>query len=157
MQERQLNNVELIDLAEDIFLRHAVHAERAKALLSLSMDLKFGVVWRTNLYSNTAAVKLHDFLRQKNHDLELIMSMTNEFVYRSGLNFQTQETNAPNVITSLARSLTWPSRSQAQPKEVINLTAKMEDYRTVLQSEPWALFLYLSSMSSVIHRLQAVK
>lgn len=156
MLERQLNNVGLIDLAEDIFLRHAVHAERAKALLSLAMDLKFGVVWRTNLYSNAAAVKLHDFLRQKNHDLELIMSMTNEFVYRSNLNFQSHDV-APEIVASLARSLTWPSKSLAQPQEVAKLTASLDDYRKVLQSEPWALFLYLASMSSVIHKLQVVK
>jgi len=157
MQERQLSNVELIDLAEDIFLRHAVHSERAKALLSLAMDLKFGVVWRTNLHSNAAAIKLHDYLRQKSHDTELVMSMTNEFVFRSGINFQSREELSPGVISRLAASLTWPAASQAQPAEVVKLTAKADDYFKVLRSEPWALFLYLSSMSSVIHKLQVMK
>lgn len=151
MREFSLSNAEMITLAEQIAVRQAVHQDRVSKMLNLAVFAQFEVVWRTNLFSHDAAGRLWTAMASRGHDTEVVLAMASEFVFRAGL--QEGVVEDTRWVNALAKSLSWPKTAEGIPSEIRNLTDSSEKYKSVLQRNYWAVFLYLLSMSDACKSL----
>lgn len=149
---------ELIQVCEDIVVRYVNHSERKALLLSMAQFVKYRVTWRNVLYSDVAAGGLWDTIRtETNADVsELIMSMAGEMYFRLSPT-RVGASSLDQLYPRLADSLGWPKMAGGLNKEVTEFVASAATYDQVLRDNPWAMFLYLLSMSNIVNRLIAMQ
>jgi hypothetical protein len=149
MLEKVQYNADLIVLAEQVLLRQAVTQERALQCMNLAFAARFRINWRAVLTSVESVGRLWDTLREFDIDYDQLMSMTDEFMFRtSSLNiFTNSPHNSNTVLLDIVRSLTWTSSSKSIPPEVVSFTGKEEQYLTALRTNAWVVFMYLVYMS----------
>jgi len=145
MPERLSSN-ELIALAEEVVLRQVTVPEKIAPMMTLGLHVRSGINWRTVLHSSASAQKVWIRLEALTIDMERVLAMTSEFKVRAGDIDRA-------LYESIDSSLSWSAVSEALPPEVKRLTAEKGKYQKVLEDNPWVLFLYLLSMSSVVQRL----
>lgn len=136
---------------EDIAGRHCVGVDRIDQFASLALFLKFRVNWRTLLHSDNSSRGLWNQTEIEFGDMDMIFSMTNEFMFRNDLNRNT------SLWNQLANSLAWSMVATGIPDEERTFSKDVKSYMETLSKNPWAGFLYLLSMSDFTRKIIAAK
>lgn len=141
---------DLIQVCEDIVMRHATQLEITGELLALGMHVKSATSWRAVAFSGAAASRMWDQSVIVAGSAELLTQLANEFVFRT--------TGFPmtTVYSDLANSLCWGKAADGTDPELAAMTGSDRDYEATLRKNPWLAFLYLLSMSDIIRRLTAL-
>lgn len=151
----------MVNVCQDIALRFVNHKPRQAIVLSIAHFVKYQTRWRQVMYSEDAAQGLWDAIRGTLGEdaLDLVISMTGEMVFRLAddiepANAQSREND--DFYPLLAKSLSWMKNSNAVDVTNKNFTADTATYRKTFENNPWALFLYLLSMSDAVRIINAM-
>ena len=109
------------------------------------------ITWRNGITSPDGALRVWRMLEGKQIDMEWMIEMVNEYVYRMGLTTLQNE-----VATRQAESLAWVSLTVGIPKEVKQFADDNEKIREGLSKSPLLMFLFSLSMCNYQQRLADV-
>lgn len=150
---------QVVDICEDIVLRFVNHDERQTQILQLMLEVKYNVRWRLVLHSSTALTTLWDSLRVNHGEdgIDLIISMTGEMMFRLWPHLAPPAQNYPDkFVEYLAQTIAWMKGSKEVNREVSQFVAEPQAYAKMLRANPWAMFLYLLSMTDVVNKVRAM-
>lgn len=143
----------MIELVEQVVLRELTSAEKQPQLAKLVTECRYVINWRANLHTEQAANAIWVRIKSGGIDTELLLNMTNEWIFRASLT----QLQFNELTTALLNTLSWTSLSKALPQELVSLAVKEDALKAVLKNNPWVTFLYLVSVSDLLRLIQAQK
>lgn len=152
----------MVNVCQDIALRYVNHKPRQALVLTLAQLVKYQTRWRQVMYSEKAAQGLWDLIRNDlgEDTIDMVISMTGEMMFRLGDDIEVaneQSRSNDRFYPLLAKTLSWMKRSNAVDDDNKAFTADTVTYRQTFENNPWALFLYLLSMSDAVRILAAME
>lgn len=110
-----------------------------------------GIVWRNGICTEAGAVKTWRMLEGKMIDMEWLLEMVNEYVYRIGIDRLRNE-----IADRQADAICWMSTTVGLPPEYPKLSSAKVDAKALLAKAPVMQFLFSLSQCDYQQRLADV-
>lgn len=147
--QNQLTKPDDVRVADEIIWRYTepygseAYIRAATLLLAIR-----GIVWRNGTCTEAGALKTWRYIEGKQIDMEWLIELVNEYVYRLGLDRLRTE-----VSERQAEAITWMSNSIGLPAEYAKLTSPKVDVKNTLTKAPFMMFLFSLGQGDYQQRL----